>query len=142
MKKLGDVARYHGGDLQGKQVQKLLDCARNETFEILDCIKDLDSLHAKYLTALTCLANVSDAVLLKGIVVKILTMKVWRWSKNFARSGGKSGQSSFQIETLLRRGTYWLLCFQKLLKNTELSSRILSSAFTRRKKRASQFMPQ
>ena len=87
MKKLGDVARYHGGDLQGKQVQKLLDCARNETFEILDCIKDLDSLHAKYLTALTCLANVSDAVLLKGIVVKILTMKVWRWSKNFARIG-------------------------------------------------------
>ena len=66
MKKLSDVARYHGGDLQGKQVQKLLDCARNETFEILDCIKDLDSLHAKYLTALTCLANVSDALRYSG----------------------------------------------------------------------------
>ena len=66
LKKLGDVARYHGGDLQGKQVQKLLDCARNETFEILDCIKDLESLHAKYSTALTCLANVSDALRYSG----------------------------------------------------------------------------
>ena len=33
LKKLGDVARFHGGDLQGKQVQKLLDDARNETEE-------------------------------------------------------------------------------------------------------------
>ena len=30
MKELGDVARYHAGDLKEKQVQKLLDNARNE----------------------------------------------------------------------------------------------------------------
>ena len=139
MKKLGDVARHHGGDLQGKQVQKLLDCARNETFEILDCIKDLGSLHAKYSRALTCLANVSDALRYSG---EDFDDEGVEMVKEFCEDWGKSGQFSFQIETLLRRGTYWLLCFQKLLKNTELSSRILSSAFTRRKKRASQFMPQ
>ena len=32
MVKLGDVARYHGGDLPGKPVQKLLDDARDEKF--------------------------------------------------------------------------------------------------------------
>ena len=66
MKKLGDIARYHGGDLQGKQVQKLLDDARDETFEIIDCVKDHKNLHTKYSTALTCLANVSDALKTSG----------------------------------------------------------------------------
>ena len=66
MKKLGDVARYHGGDLQGKQVQTLLDDARNETFEIIDCVKDQKVLHDKYSAALTCLANVSDALKTEG----------------------------------------------------------------------------
>ena len=66
MKKLGDVARYHGGDLQGKQVQTLLDDARNETFEIIDCVKDKKVLHEKYSSTLTCLANVSDALKTEG----------------------------------------------------------------------------
>ena len=66
LKKLGDVARFHGGDLQGKQVQKLLDDARNETFEIIDCIKDEKVLHEKYSSTLTCLANVSDALKTEG----------------------------------------------------------------------------
>lgn len=66
MKKLGDIARYHGGDLQGKQVQKMLDDARDETFEIIDCIKDHENLHRKYSAALTCLANVSDALKTSG----------------------------------------------------------------------------
>ena len=66
MKKLGDIARYHGGDLQGKQVQKMLDDARDETFEIIACVKDHENLHSKYSTALTCLANVSDALKTSG----------------------------------------------------------------------------
>ena len=66
MKKLGDVARYHGGDMQGKQVQKLLDDARDESFEILDCVKDKENIYQKYSAALTCLADVSDALKTKG----------------------------------------------------------------------------
>jgi hypothetical protein len=49
MKELGDVARYHGGDLQGKQVQKLLDNARNEAeYKLLECISDDKETHDKY----------------------------------------------------------------------------------------------
>ena len=62
LKKLGDVARYHGGALQGKQAQKVLDCNRDGPFEVLDCINDLEELHSKYSTALSCLADVSDAL--------------------------------------------------------------------------------
>ena len=58
--------RYHGGDMQGKQVQKLLDDARDESFEILDCVKDKENIYQKYSAALTCLADVSDALKTKG----------------------------------------------------------------------------
>ena len=63
---MGDVARYHGGALQGKQAQKVLDCNRDGSFEVLDCIKDLEELHSKYSTALSCLADVSDALRYSG----------------------------------------------------------------------------
>ena len=66
LKKLGDIARYHGGALQGKQTQKVLDCTRDGSFEVLDCIKDLEELHLKYSTALSCLADVSDALRYSG----------------------------------------------------------------------------
>ena len=62
MVKLGDIARYHGGDLQGNQVQKLLDDAREETFEILKCIEDDEPAHKRFSRALTILANASDAL--------------------------------------------------------------------------------
>ena len=62
MLKLGDVARYHGGDLQGKQVQKMLDDARDETFEILKCVEDEADIHEKFKNGLTILANISDAL--------------------------------------------------------------------------------
>ena len=63
MKVLGDIARYHGGDLQGKQVQKLLDDARDDKkFDILKCIEDDKLSHDKFSKALTILADVSDAL--------------------------------------------------------------------------------
>ena len=40
LKALGDIARYHGGDLQGNQVQKLLDDASDKQFNLLKCIAD------------------------------------------------------------------------------------------------------
>ena len=66
MVKLGDIARYHRpwpwGDLQGKQVQKLLDDAREETFEILKSIEDDQPAHNRFSRALSILANASDAL--------------------------------------------------------------------------------
>jgi hypothetical protein len=66
MKSLGDIARYHGGDLQGKQVQKLLDDFRpdenNEKKKaLLECIANEPETHAKFVRAFTTLANASDA---------------------------------------------------------------------------------
>ena len=53
MKELGDVARYHGGDLQGKQVQKLLDNARGEAeYKLLDCVSEDKRIHEKFKKAI------------------------------------------------------------------------------------------
>ena len=63
MKALGDIARYHGGDLQGKQVQKLLDNARGKAeFKLLDCISEDRTTHDKFKKAIKILADVSDAL--------------------------------------------------------------------------------
>ena len=62
MKILGDVARYHGGDLQGKQVQKLLDDTRNKDFKILECVKSEVQIYEKFVRALETLADVIDAL--------------------------------------------------------------------------------
>ena len=63
MKALGDTARYHGSDLQGKQVQKLLDNARGKAeFKLLDCISGDRTTHDKFKRAIKILADVSDAL--------------------------------------------------------------------------------
>ena len=69
LKVLGDVARYHGGDLQGKQVQKLLDDAQDdkafpekEKFKLIKCLEDDPETHNKFVRAFTTLANASDAL--------------------------------------------------------------------------------
>ena len=62
MLRLGDIARYHGGDMQGKQVQKMLDDARDEKFETLKCVEDDAEIHEKFKNGLTILANISDAL--------------------------------------------------------------------------------
>ena len=53
-------AIYHGGDLEGKAVQKLLDCARDKSYTILKCVADKTELHGKFKRALTTLHEVSD----------------------------------------------------------------------------------
>ena len=62
LKVLGDVARYHGGNLQGKQVQKLFDDARSNEFNLFSCIKDDKEAHDRFATAVKTLANASDAL--------------------------------------------------------------------------------
>ena len=60
-KKLGiNPAIYHGGDLEGKAVQTMLDCARKpHKFELLE---DNANAREKYVRALSTLAKVSDAL--------------------------------------------------------------------------------
>ena len=74
MKALGDVARYHGGDLQGKQVQKLLDNARGEAkFELLECISDDVVLHSKFKKGIT---NLQTSVMILKCHWRHLMMKI------------------------------------------------------------------
>ena len=49
-------AIYH----EGKAVQKMLDCARDGSFIILQCVSDEIELHGKFKRALTTLHEVSD----------------------------------------------------------------------------------
>ena len=52
-----------GGDLEGKAVQKLLDCARKpQNFELLECLVDKPDEREKYVKALSTLAKVSDSL--------------------------------------------------------------------------------
>ena len=61
MKKLKiNPAIYHGGDFEGKAIQKMLDCARDKTFTLLQCVSDKPELHKKIKKALTTLHEVSD----------------------------------------------------------------------------------
>ena len=53
-------ARYHGGDFEGKSIQDMLQCSRDNTFELLDCIADKKELHEKFKIALKILQQVSD----------------------------------------------------------------------------------
>ena len=53
-------AIYHGGDFEGKAIQKMLDCARDKSFTILQCVSDQAELFEKFQRALTTLHEVSD----------------------------------------------------------------------------------
>ena len=63
-KKLGiNPAIYHGGDLEGKTVQTMLNCARKpHKFELLECLEDKADEREKYVRALSTLTKVSDAL--------------------------------------------------------------------------------
>ena len=83
-------AIYHGGDLEGKAVQIMLNCARKPYgFEILDCLDDKPEEKKKYVNALSTLAKVSDA--LKTPFEdsfdnqEILAIKTWceEWGENW-----------------------------------------------------------
>ena len=55
-----DPAVYHGGDFEGKAIQTMLDCVREETFVILQCVSDKQEVYLKFKRALTTLREVSD----------------------------------------------------------------------------------
>jgi len=61
MKKLKlNPARYHGGDFEGKSIQEMLNCSRDNTFSLLNCISDKKELYDKFKIALKILQQVSD----------------------------------------------------------------------------------
>ena len=55
-----DPAIYHGGDFEGKAIQKMLDCVREEHFSLLNCVLDKPETYAKFKRALITLREVSD----------------------------------------------------------------------------------
>ena len=53
-------ARYHGGDFEGKAIQDMLDCSRDRSFEIFECISDKPETFENFKKALKILQQVSD----------------------------------------------------------------------------------
>ena len=81
-------AIYHGGDFEGKAIQKMLDCARDKSFTILQCVSDQAELFEKFQRALTTLHEVSD--LFKSKIeyfddeeVEIVKTLCENWGKNW-----------------------------------------------------------
>ena len=65
-------AIYHVGDLAGKAVQQMLDCARDGSFIILQWGSDKIELHGKFKRALTTLHEVSD-IFKSKIEISVMT---------------------------------------------------------------------
>ena len=40
-----DPAVYHGGDFEGKAIQKMLECVRDETCVLLQCVSDKQDIY-------------------------------------------------------------------------------------------------
>ena len=55
-----DPAVYHGGDFEGKAIQTMLDCVRDEKFVILQCVSYKKEVYLKFKRALKTLREVSD----------------------------------------------------------------------------------
>ena len=83
-------ARYHGGDFEGKAIQEMLECARNEKFVLLDCIKDKSDICDKFRRALSTLQEASDSLRrgwddFEDSEVKIVKNICERWGKNWIK---------------------------------------------------------
>ena len=107
-------ARYHGGDFEGKAIQRMLDCARNGKYELLDCIKDKPKLFEKFKRAISTLQEVSDSLRRSWdefdddeieIVQKICTRWGEHWTKDFPHLNitPKAHDLIFVIPEFLRR---------------------------------------
>ena len=107
-------ARYHGGDFEGKAIQRMLDCARNGKYELLDCIKDKPKLFEKVKRAISTLQEVSDSLRRSWdefdddeieIVQKICTRWGEHWTKDFPHLNitPKAHDLIFVIPEFLRR---------------------------------------
>ena len=111
---LGDVARYHGGDLQGKQVQKLLDNARDKAeYKLLDCIKDQKETHEKFKKAIKILADISDALKMPfeqfdNEDVQVITNLCTKW--------GEFWPNNFQHKNITPKGHITSIVLPKIVE--------------------------
>ena len=55
-----DPAMYHEGYFEGKAIQKMLDCVREEHFSLLNCVLYKPETYKKIKRALITLHEVSD----------------------------------------------------------------------------------
>jgi hypothetical protein len=81
-------AKYHGGDFEGKAIQELLECVRNKSFEIIECIADKPELYAKFKRAFTTLREVSDTLRLikhfnKGQEIESVKLLCEKWGEHW-----------------------------------------------------------
>ena len=109
-------AIYHGGDLEGKAVQKMLDCARDGSFIILQCVSDDIELHGKFKRALTTLHEVSD----------IFKSKIENFSedeievvKNWCENWGKHWPIDFPHLNVTPKGHDLVWVLPEILKHTQ-----------------------
>ena len=116
LKQLGDVARFHGGALPGKQVQKVLDNSRDGTFELLDCIKDKPDLFLKYSGALTCLANISDSPKTSGPDFDEEGVEMVKY---FCEEWGKIWPVLFPQRNITPKGHIMAFVLPRIVENTE-----------------------
>ena len=90
----------------------MLDCARNQKYELLDCIKDKPDLYAKFQRALSTLQETSDC-LRRGwddfedseveIVRKICERWGQNWRKDFPHFTPKGHDLVFALPEFLKR---------------------------------------
>ena len=139
LKVLGDVARYHGVDLQGKQVQKLLDDARDdkafpekEKFKLIKCLEDDPETHNKFVRAFTTLANAIDALKLP---IKEFKEEYITGIKLICENWGKHWPIDFPHKNITPKGHVLSYVIPKIVQE-----RIFFTCFTRLSKRVKAYM--
>ena len=109
-------AIYHGGDLEGKAVQKLLDCARDKSFTILKCVADKMELHEKFERALTTLHEVSDIFKSK---IEFFSEDEIEVVKTLCENWGRNWPIDFPHLNLTPKGHDLVWVLPEILKHTE-----------------------
>ena len=109
-------AKYHGGDFEGKAIQQMLECVRDETFSLLDCISDNESLTGKFKRALTTLREVSDSL---KMPIEHFDQKGISLVKEICEKWGQNWIKDFPHLNITPKPTTLYLCFLKLKKNTK-----------------------
>ena len=101
-------AIYHGGDFEGKAIQKMLDCARDGSFTILQCLSDKQNLYKKFKRALTTLHEVSDTFKSK---IEYFTDEEIEVVKNLCENWGKNWPIDFPHLNITPKGhdLVWVL---------------------------------
>ena len=108
-----EPAIYHGGDFEGKAIQKMLECCRNEQYELLQCVSDKEELYNKFKQALTTLQEVSD--ILKSPIEHFNEQKV-EAVKQICEECGKNWPIDFPHKNITPKGHNLVWVLPELLR--------------------------